>query len=285
MQGNGVEGMPQVYVGRGRGDVRMKLVFPGGEHPQVLLGPGVNRVGSDPRANIVLDTPGVLPQHCQLHVSAAGVMLEVPQGTTVSVNGRRVDGLIALRPGDSVTFDHVLARLTSMDAVSHSRGGEGDGSAFPRAANDDPGVTAVRAVMPMYVLRGVTGGAFGRSYPLQGPLTIGRSPECDIQINDPGLSRVHARLMPGEDGVQIEDLDSTNGSFLNDRRVKRDKARIGDELGFDKLRFRLVGAGGHEPVHIEATKPVHLSSAGSGKWLWAGLVVAIAAAVATVALQ
>ncbi len=33
----------------------MKLVFPGGEHPQVLLGPGVNRVGSDPQSNIVLD--------------------------------------------------------------------------------------------------------------------------------------------------------------------------------------------------------------------------------------
>ena len=35
----------------------MKLVFPGGEHPQVLLGPGVNRVGSDPQATIVLDQP------------------------------------------------------------------------------------------------------------------------------------------------------------------------------------------------------------------------------------
>lgn len=261
----------------------MKLVFPGGEHPQVLLGPGVNRVGSDPQSNIVLDTPGMLPQHCQLHVSAAGVMLEVPHGTTVSVNGRHVDGLIALRPGDSVTFDHVLARLASLDAVASPRGHDGGSAGFPRAANDDPGVTAVRQVMPMYVLRGVTGGAFGRSYPLQGPLTIGRSPECDIHINDPGLSRVHARLVPGEDGVQIEDLDSTNGSFLNDRRMKREKARIGDEIGFDKLRFRLVGAGGHEPVQIEATKVAAASS--SGKWLWGGLVVAVGAALATIVLQ
>ncbi len=45
-------------------------------------------------------------------------MLEVPHGTTVSVNGRHVDGLIALRPGDSVTFDHVLARLASLEAVA-----------------------------------------------------------------------------------------------------------------------------------------------------------------------
>src|SRR5688500_2805664 len=136
----------------GEGGVPMKLVFPGGEHPQVLLGPGVNRVGSDPRSNIVLDTPGVLPQHCQLHVSATGVMLEVPVGTTVSVNGRHVDGLIALRPGDTVTFDHVLARLAAVDTVSARAGDAAAASGYPRAANDDPGVTAVRQVIPMYVL-------------------------------------------------------------------------------------------------------------------------------------
>jgi len=260
----------------------MKLVFPGGEHPQVLLGPGVNRVGSDPQSNIVLDTPGVLPQHCQLHVSAAGVMLEVPIGTTVSVNGRHVDGLIALRPGDSVTFDHVLARLASVESMTTRH----DGAAipgYPHAANDDPGVTAVRQVLPMYVLRGVTGGAFGRSYPLQGTITIGRSPECDIRINDPGLSRVHARLVPGEDGVQVEDLSSTNGTFLNDRPVARGKARVGDEIGLDKLRFRLVGAG-HEPIHIEATKALPSAPRGSN-WLWVGLVMAVAAAVITIVVS
>ena len=96
----------------------MKLVFPGGEHPQVLLGPGVNRIGSDPAANIVLDSPGVQPSHCELHVTAHGVMLQVPPGTSVGVNGHRVDGLIALRPGDTVEFDQVTARLASMAAVA-----------------------------------------------------------------------------------------------------------------------------------------------------------------------
>ena len=261
----------------------MKLVFPGGEHPQVLLGQGVNRVGSDPQSNIVLDTPGVLPQHCQLHVSAGGVMLEVPPGTTVSVNGRRVDGLIALRPGDSVTFDHVLARLAAVDAV-RAAGADAAALAYPRAANDDPGVTAVRQVLPMYVLRGVTGGAFGRSYPLQGPITIGRSPECDIHVNDPGLSRVHARLVPSADGVQVEDLGSSNGTFVNDRRILKERLRIGDEISFDKLRFRLSGAAGNEPVHIEATR-AGSQTAKSGNWLWIGVVAAVAAAVITIVLS
>lgn len=99
----------------------MKLVFPGGEHPQVLLGPGVSRIGSDPNATIVLDRPGVMPDHCQLHVTAHGVMLEAPRGTSVSVNGRAVDGLIALRAGDTVSFNSVQAKLSSLEAVAAVR--------------------------------------------------------------------------------------------------------------------------------------------------------------------
>lgn len=262
----------------------MKLVFPGGEHPQVLLGPGVNRVGSDPLSNIVLDQPGVLPQHCQLHVTAHGVMLEVPHGTTVAVNGRRVDGLIALRAGDSVTFDHVLARLASIEPATVARSGSAPG--FPLAANDDPGATAVRPVLPMYVLRGVSGGAFGRSYPLMGITTIGRAPECGLRLDDPGLSRVHARLLPTEDGVQLEDLGSTNGSYINDRRVLRGEVRPGDEIGFDTLRFRLMASGHHaEPVHVEAVAAHRGGSARLQWWPWAGLAVAVLAAIATIALQ
>src|SRR3546814_4092411 len=90
----------------------MKLVFPGGEHPQVLLGQGVNRVGSDPLANIVLDRPGVLPQHCQLHVTDQAVMLSVTSGIAVTVNGHAVDGLIALRSEEHTTELQSLMRIS-----------------------------------------------------------------------------------------------------------------------------------------------------------------------------
>jgi pSer/pThr/pTyr-binding forkhead associated (FHA) protein len=266
----------------------MKLVFPGGEHPQVMLDPGISRIGSDPHANIVLDQPGVLPQHCQLHVTAAGVMLEVPHDTTVGVNGQRVDGLIALRPGDSVTFDHVLARLASLETVGQAR--EASDSGVNRAANDDPGATLVRQVMPMYVLRGLTGGTFGRSYALHGPLTIGRAPDCDICVGDGGLSRLHARLVPRDDGVLIEDLDSTNGSFVNDRRVRRHKACIGDEIGFDKVRFRLAGSGACAPDHSGPAQPMSGSQAPGQYAQWArattiGALLLALAAVAALAAQ
>ncbi|QSX78200.1 FHA domain-containing protein [Agrilutibacter solisilvae] len=230
----------------------IKLVFPGGEHPQVLLGPGVNRVGSDPHATIVIDRPGVQPEHCQLHVNATGVVLDVPHGTSVSVNGRPVDGVIALRAGDTVGFDHVVARLASLDAAREAAREAASGP----AANDDPGPTRVRPVLPMFVLRGVGGGAFGRSYPLEGPLSVGRSPECDVYLPEPGLSRLHARLVPVDDGVEIHDLGATNGTFLNDQRVSHATARIGDEIRFDQVRFRLGGSAAPCALQAGKTSPV-----------------------------
>jgi len=252
----------------------MKLVFPGGEHPQVLLGPGVNRIGSDPHANIVLDRPGVLPQHCQLHVTPSGVMLDVPPGTTVSVNGRQVDGLIALRPGDAVAFDGVEARLSSIESAAAVRHQAGVAGRMPESANDDPGATAVRPVLPRYALRGVSGEAFGRTYPIVGATTIGRAPECTLRLDEPGMSRMHARLMPTDDGLLVEDLGSTNGCFVNGKRVLRGDVRVGDELGFDTLRFRLVAPGQNEAHHEDVVAP----ASSNRTWLVFG-GVAVAAAV------
>ena len=247
----------------------MKLVFPGGEHPQVLLGPGVNRIGSDPHANIVIDRPGVLPQHCELHVNAHGVTLHVPPGTSVTVNGRAVDGLIALRPDDSVAFDQVLARLSSIETASPLPRGAGP---FPTPANDDPGATAVRPVLPKFVLRGVSGQGFGRSYPLLGPTVVGRAPECVLRLDESGLSRQHARLVPTADGMQVEDLGSTNGTFINGKRIQRGFASPGDEIGFDTLRFRLTSPTQQEPAPPIA--PTVAKRRSLSPWLWVSLAAA-----------
>lgn len=252
----------------------MKLVFPGGEHPHVLLSPGVSTVGSDPEAAIVLSKPGILPQHCQLRVTLTGVMLEVPQGTPVSVNDRPVEGFISLRSGDCVRFDQIVARLASLGAPESQRS-----AVNLSPANDDPGMTAIRKVMPTYVLRGVTGGVFGRTYPVEAPLTIGRSPQCDICVQDSGLSRIHARLTPEDGGLLIEDQNSTNGSFINGTRVQRQRANLGDEISFDNVRFFLTGS-----AHATQQPKGDSTSQDESPVRAKGRVVAIIAIIAIIAV-
>lgn len=62
--------------------------------------------------------------------------------------------------------------------------------------------------------------------------TIGRDPISDIAINDPEVSRQHARISKTEEGLLLEDLESTNGTFLNGIRLGRNpiKLELSDEI-------------------------------------------------------
>jgi len=82
----------------------------------------------------------------------------------------------------------------------------------------------------------------GKTYPLEGrgPWSIGRSEENDIVISDPNVSRRHARLSRLENGFMVEDLESTNGTLLDDAPIDRERIEGGDKLTFGSITTRFV---------------------------------------------
>jgi hypothetical protein len=72
--------------------------------------------------------------------------------------------------------------------------------------------------------------------------TIGRSHDCDVVLEDVGVSRRHANIRPGPDGWMLEDLGSTNGVLVNGEQVRgAQPLRQGDrvELGSTEIVFEL----------------------------------------------
>src|SRR5881227_3079213 len=63
-----------------------------------------------------------------------------------------------------------------------------------------------------------------------GDLVIGRHPDCDIVLGGPAVSRRHARLTFRDGAWIIQDLDSTNGTIVNNERVGRCRLNAGDRL-------------------------------------------------------
>lgn len=59
----------------------------------------------------------------------------------------------------------------------------------------------------------------GSSFVVNGELTIGRAAGCEITLDDTYISQLHARVSIGEHGIVVEDLGSTNGTYLNRKRV------------------------------------------------------------------
>lgn len=65
--------------------------------------------------------------------------------------------------------------------------------------------------------------------------TIGRQEGCDIHIDNLGVSRVHARLLKAEQGYFVEDMNSSNGTFVNGQRVSRQALGPGDQITIGKF--------------------------------------------------
>ena len=259
----------------------MKLVFPNGEHATALLATGVNRIGSDPEGAVVIGGPGILPRHLEIHITSTGANLQLPEGSgPVTVNGKPVKELMALRTGDQVGFGAVVAKFVATEPSKTVAGGSPlppsvVAAAQQMALDGESGATRVRAAAPKFVLRGVSGNTFGKMYGVTGPMTIGRSAECDIAIPVEEISRRHALVKPNASGLQVEDLGSSNGTFINNKRVQAGQLNPGDELRLDQVRLILV-APGMEIQHMQQKAPAPEAASAGGN---AGLMKAIAGVV------
>jgi len=92
------------------------------------------------------------------------------------------------------------------------------------------------------------------SIALSESVLVGRSADCDLCISEGFVSRRHARLYIRENMVWIRDLDSSNGTFINAKRITGAVLLLhGDEVAFDTSAFQLVGEAEHLTPVIEYT--------------------------------
>lgn len=97
-----------------------------------------------------------------------------------------------------------------------------------------------------------TGSGMGARYTLSDqPLVIGRGNECEIRINDHSVSRRHARVQPAVDGYYAVDLQSTNGTYVNDLPAAMCKLKDGDYLRVGNCIYRFLMGGNVEAEYHE----------------------------------
>jgi hypothetical protein len=119
----------------------------------------------------------------------------------------------------------VMIELRPAAAV---RGGRGETGPAPKATTRKVKKVPKRAV----IVEGTS--VSGKNFELGQELTIGRAEKCHVVLDDTYVSQVHARVFPRGESFFIEDLGSTNGTYLNRKRVggatelqRGDRVKIG----------------------------------------------------------
>ena len=69
--------------------------------------------------------------------------------------------------------------------------------------------------------------------------TVGRAPRADFIVDAALVSRLHCRLTAGETGVEVVDLSSTNGTYVNGKRIDKAKLSTGDRLGIGRVELTI----------------------------------------------
>ena len=122
---------------------------------------------------------------------------------------------------------------------------EGDSAPLPIVDDRSVGDVAVGAAV-LLALRGPSEGTRVLLLPEAGVVTVGRSPEAVMFLDDVTVSRRHAEFRPRDGHWEVVDVGSLNGSYVNRRRIDSAVLAGGDEVQLGKYRFAFLEGRGTE---------------------------------------
>ncbi len=171
-------------------------------------------VGRGRTADIVLDHPMVSREHIRISLQGSGLQVEDLGGrNVVTVDGQPVQGSASLPPGGRLVLGPYEVPPEQLD----------DWNQRLREL-EQPGETGQ-----------------GVPIPLEGQLTLGRSPSADLVLDDPQVSWFHARIHVHDGRWSVQDLGSSNGTFLNGARIRRAPLSPDDALALGPVPLCLDG--------------------------------------------
>ncbi len=194
-------------------------------------------IGRSRECDIFLEDIAVHRKQARIVYTAAGYALCDDHGSGDSfVNGRPAKEKL-LRDGDELLFGNTRLTFYSHEATREFPRPSSRGRELHKRKAVDPNASAIAKLD----FRNVQGDP--RSFELHPEMTIGRSRECNIFLEDLAVSRLHATIRQLPDGgYELEDHHSVSGTLVNGRVVTRCRLNEGDivQIGQSTLTFKRV---------------------------------------------
>lgn len=192
-------------------------------------------VGKQPQCGIRMDGTHISRKHAELTVENGQLKVkDLGSANGTFVNDQRVTEA-TIRDGDVVRFDIEIFRVVGPGADSNKtmvRPAVDSKATQVRPAVGSKSTRVMETPKPKLVGNGQSVILTGKNK------SIGREAGNDVVVDDETVSSKHAQMIPNEGGWKVEDLGSTNGTFVNDKKITTQSLKPGDKVRFGKMEFR-----------------------------------------------
>ncbi len=183
-------------------------------------------IGSEIKNQMVIKDDQVRPFHATIN-QRTGRLFITPKdeaGQTF-VNGHQINEATEILIGDVIGIGNIELKL--IDPARHA----------PRTPAPN---SKVKVADVGWQIKAMTGPLSGKTIAVDGSKIVGRDSAADIVIAGGHISRRHAEFLLRDSQLWVRDLGSSNGTYVNHKKVDETALYLGDEIKFDAVIFRVV---------------------------------------------
>jgi pSer/pThr/pTyr-binding forkhead associated (FHA) protein len=217
----------------------LQLSFRDDKHPPVMLDQARLTIGRDESNDLVLKEEGISGFHAEIQLDENNIFLiDMDSTNGTCVNGEKITGRTRIKAWDKLDFDKVTAEIINPEkrrpTVTRS------------ALTDD-------AAGRTWILKGESEDVAGKNFLIGEQMLIGRDVDCDLVLDNAMISSHHARIQSHNGTAELEDLGSTNGTFVNGEKIILSNLNNGDEINIEPYLFSVIGPA--KKVNKTASRP------------------------------
>ena len=218
----------------------LKIQFKDRRKPAMWLVESTLKISSQLPCELLIEDSSAKGVDCELIVEHSNITLNINSNTpTIFVNDVPV-----VKSQELSAWDVIRIGQDELELIDPLK------ERSPQPKSQESSKTVIRTAISDWMIKANTAPLTGRFFQINHGNSIGRDDEADIVVPLDYISRIHSKLTVRKGLLFVEDLKSSNGTFVNDEKVVKSELHNKDELRLDEFSFTVIG-----PEATKQSKP------------------------------
>lgn len=212
----------------------LKLQFKDRRRESVWLVDAKFSIGKATSNSLMIEDPSIDEMHAEIiNTQEQLCLIKKTSKGVLKINGQDVSHTTPIKADDIITIGQVELELVDSQSLTSNK--------------------ANQSTAAIWSLYSSASWLEKNNFIINKKMTIGRESSCDICLSLDYLSRKHVSLEPLNGKLFIEDLNSSNGTYVNGEKIDKAELKPGDKIKLDVLTFEVRGPSGNTAIDPHKT--------------------------------